>query len=154
MATKSEQERLAVLETKVDTILANQKQTNEKLDLLLPTFVTKDEHDKTVVALEKEIEVAKRKSSIQVWVTGTLSAAFGVVLALLITYFVSTIGKGTTTEDTKKPTQSQQATQTSSTPSKETTRTEKSTNTSSKETTNNTNNSSLTGEVSDLVPKL
>lgn len=95
MATKPEIERLAVLETKVDTILEAQGEMNKKLDLILPTFVTKEEHEKQLGDLKKEIEAAKRKSSLQVWITATLSAAFGVLLTLLLGYFVANISKDT-----------------------------------------------------------
>lgn len=99
MATKPEIERLAVLETKVDTILEEQGKMNLKLDILLPSFVTRDEFEKKQKELEKDIESARRKSGFQVWVTGTLSAIFGVLLALLLGYFISNISKDTSSND-------------------------------------------------------
>lgn len=77
-------ERLVKLETKMDVLLGNQKEQSEgfkefttKLDLLLPTYATK-----------KELEELKKTHSLQVWLVGTLSAALGVIMTILIqSYF-------------------------------------------------------------------
>lgn len=81
-------ERLVALETKMDTVLDNQrtqssefKELNNKLDNLLPTYATKD-----------DIEKLKAKNTIQTWVTGSLSAILGSVLTFLVMYFVTDIG--------------------------------------------------------------
>lgn len=72
------------LETKMDTVLDNQKtQTadfktlNNNLNLLLPTYATK-----------VDLEVLKKKSVLQTWLVGTLSAGFGAIMVILIqSYF-------------------------------------------------------------------
>lgn len=84
MATKSEQERLAVVETKIDIIVEQMKGLNDKLDSLLPTYVTKEEHEKAVTTLELEIEQAKRKSGIFTWITSTLAAGFAAIMTILV----------------------------------------------------------------------
>lgn len=84
MATKSEQERLAVVETKLDVLSEQVKGISDKLDLLLPTYVTKDEHEKTKATLELEIQEAKRKSGLFTWITSTLAAVFAVIMTILV----------------------------------------------------------------------
>ena len=84
MTNKSQEERLAVLETKMDIVIKQQEDTNEKLGQLVTTLATKAELDR----LELKLENAKRKHNLQTWVTGTLSAIFGVVMTLLVkSYF-------------------------------------------------------------------
>lgn len=87
----SDQERLVVLETKVDTIIESQKSISTKLDLLLPTLVTQPQFDKETALLKAEIaelkaELMKAKghNTILNVLTGVFSAAFGVVMTILI----------------------------------------------------------------------
>lgn len=82
-------ERLVALETKMDTVLENLKaQTdkfdtmNSKLEILLPTYATKE-----------DVEKLKARNTVQTWVTGSLSAILGSVLTFLVMYFVTTIGQ-------------------------------------------------------------
>lgn len=81
-------ERLMKVETQLEAVIkgiedikSENKEFREKLEPLLPTYATKD-----------EIEILKKKNSLQVWLTGTLSAAFGSILTFLIIYFVSNVG--------------------------------------------------------------
>lgn len=80
MTNKSQEERLAVLETKMDIVIKQQEDTNEKLGKLVTTLATKSELER----LAMELENAKKKHALQTWVTGTLSAVFGAVMTLLI----------------------------------------------------------------------
>lgn len=80
MTKQTTDERLAVLETKMDTVIEQQKEINKKLAELLPTLATKQEIDQ----LKEEIEKAKKKNTLYVWLTGTLAAIFGSVLTILI----------------------------------------------------------------------
>lgn len=89
MKNLNDGERLVALETKMDTVLENQKtqsgefkELNSKLDNLLPTYATKD-----------DVEKLKTRNTIQTWVTGSLSAILGSVLTFLIMYFLTDIGK-------------------------------------------------------------
>ena len=82
-------ERLVKLETQVSAVLngiedikRENKEFRDKLEPLLPTYATKE-----------EIESLKKKNTLQVWLTGTLSAGFGSILTFLIIYFISNIGK-------------------------------------------------------------
>lgn len=80
----TEGERLVALETKMDTVLKNQenqagdfKTLNNSLNALLPTYATK-----------ADLEVLKKRSALQTWLVGTLSAGFGAILAILLqSYF-------------------------------------------------------------------
>lgn len=91
MSEVKDQERLAVLETKVDSIIDSQKSITTKLDMLIPTLVTQSQlNEKTaalnaeIAALKLELSTTKRRSALQTWLTGTLSAALGALLAVLI----------------------------------------------------------------------
>lgn len=80
MKTLTDKERLVALETKMDALLESQKQQsqdfkelNAKLDLLLPTYAT-----------QTDLEGLRKAHTLQVWLVGTLSAAFGVIMTILI----------------------------------------------------------------------
>ena len=103
MTKLTNEERLAVVETKLDTVLSAIEKTNDKLDSLgksLSTYATKQElsnavaeRTKQIQELELSIIETKKRHSLSVWITGTLSAVFGVILTLLVTYFITNIGK-------------------------------------------------------------
>jgi hypothetical protein len=87
--TYNEGERLVALETKMDTVLDNQRtQTdkfdtlNNKLEALLPTYATKS-----------DVEKLKTRNTVQTWITGSLSAILGSVLTFLVMYFITNISK-------------------------------------------------------------
>jgi len=81
MSKLTDGERLVALETKMDIVLDTQNKMNDKLDKLLPTYATK-----------ADLEKMKRRNTWIVWATGSLSAAFGVLLTFLITFFLQNIG--------------------------------------------------------------
>lgn len=83
MSKLTEGERLVALETKMDIVIEQQKATNEKLDAVLPTFITEER-------FTQEVSSLKRRS----WTQNTLSAVLGVLLTLLITYVINDIFKG------------------------------------------------------------
>jgi hypothetical protein len=77
-------ERLIVLETKLDAVIKSQKEQSaslktftDKVDVLLPTYATKSEVD-------TKIDNLRKAHTLQTWLVGTLSAAFGVILTVLI----------------------------------------------------------------------
>lgn len=85
-----------MLETKVDSIIESQKSITTKLDMLIPTFVTQPQLAEKTTALTTEIAGlklelinAKKRSALQTWLTGTLSAAFGVFMTILIQGYLS-----------------------------------------------------------------
>ena len=89
--SKSELERLVALETKMDSIIDTVEKINNKIDQALPNNVThaqfseyKEEQTRVNTELEKKFENVKLKNTITVWISGTLSAIFGAILAILI----------------------------------------------------------------------
>lgn len=91
---KNDGERLVALETKMDTVLTNQKtqtsefkELNKNLGELLPTFATKKELEVEVVGFEAKLEEVKKRHSLQVWLVGTLSMAFGILMTILISEY-------------------------------------------------------------------
>lgn len=89
----TEQERLAVVETKIDTVLQQQESISKKLDVLLPTFATKLELEEAKKDHDKQIAEVKRKHTYQIWLVGTLSALFGGVMTLLLAFFFNNVGR-------------------------------------------------------------
>lgn len=88
MTKLTDGERLVKLETQVEAVLSGiedlkkeNKDFRDKLEPLLPTYAT-----------QVDLQELKKKSSLQVWLTGTLSAAFGSILTFLIIYFISNVG--------------------------------------------------------------
>jgi hypothetical protein len=80
----TEEARLAVVENNINLLSVTVKEgfaetkesikeINAKLDRALPAYATK-----------QELESLKKKSSLQVWVTGTLSAILGIVMTILV----------------------------------------------------------------------
>ena len=84
---QTNEERLAVVETKLDTVIEQQKLTNSKLDVILPTLATTE----ALATLKGETEAKIRDIHAKRWVQNTLSAILGSILTFLIVRFVSTL---------------------------------------------------------------
>ena len=94
MTRPTESERLYVVETKLDTVLSAVEKTNTKIDDLsssLVRYATRVELEEAVLERNNEIAALKladeklgKKHALQVWLTGSLSAAFGAVMAILL----------------------------------------------------------------------
>jgi len=98
----TEIERLVKVETRLTTVVETLTKIDQKLDILIPTFATtalvteekaerekqitevKTDLDVKIVNLANDIENAKKRSSVQSWLTGILGTAFGAIMALLI----------------------------------------------------------------------
>lgn len=80
----TELERLVAVETKLDIVIDQQKKLVDKFDELVTSYVHRNEYEETTRQLEKKIEDTKRKNAFQTWITGTLSAILGAILAILI----------------------------------------------------------------------
>lgn len=72
------------------------KEISTQIQLALPTLVTHDlmtskvqELEEKILELKIELEKEKKANNLQTWVTGTLSAVFGVVLALLVQHYIT-----------------------------------------------------------------
>ena len=93
---KTELERLVAVETKMDTVIEGVKDLQHKFDQMLPTVVNhtqfsefKESTALEIAELKKEMEKIKLKNTITVWITGTLSAVFGVVMTILVQSYLS-----------------------------------------------------------------
>lgn len=100
--TVSTQERLVAVETNLknlDTKVTDSfselkdsvKEVNYQLRELVPAVVTHEqlnekltERDKAITAVRLEVVQAKKRTALQTWLTGTLSAVFGVVMTILV----------------------------------------------------------------------
>jgi len=92
----TELERLVAVETKMDTVIEGVKDLQKKFDQMLPTVVNhtqfsefKENTALEIAELKKEMEKTKLKNTITVWITGTLSAVFGVVMTILVQSYLS-----------------------------------------------------------------
>lgn len=94
MQNKTESERLYVVETKLDNVLTAVEKTNGKIDVLsesLARYATRaeleseiTERNVEIVALREADKILAKRHLLSVWLTGTMSAAFGVGLTILI----------------------------------------------------------------------
>lgn len=81
---KTELERLVVVETKLDALIKSTNEQTLKLDRLLVSYVHRNEYEKDIEALRAEIEKTKARNAVQVWITSTLAALFGVIMTILV----------------------------------------------------------------------
>lgn len=98
MTNKTDGERLERVETNLENLTALVRETNDNVKAIQTAQqeaklnnVTRHEHEASLAILRTEMRESKRKSALQVWLTGSLSALFGVVLTLLLTYVVTDI---------------------------------------------------------------
>lgn len=95
MSKVTQVERLAVVETKLKNVETTVNDINSKLDVFIASAVTHaqlnerlDEHKEIVKRLEVEIQEAKRKNTLLVWMTGMFSAGAGAALTAMVTELI------------------------------------------------------------------
>ena len=92
---KSEIERLVVVETRLDALIKSNQEQSAKLDMLISNYVHRNEYEKDIERLrieteekigklQLEIEKAKARNTVQVWITSTFAALFGVIMTILV----------------------------------------------------------------------
>jgi len=92
---KSELERLVVVETKLDALIKSNQEQSAKLDMLISNYVHRNEYEKDIEMLRREIEntkakttqdieKAKARNTVQVWLTSTLAILFGAIMTILV----------------------------------------------------------------------
>lgn len=98
MTTKTDGERLERVETNLENLTTLVKETNENVKSIQlaqqearVSNVTRVEMESALTMVRSEVKESRRKNSLQVWLTGSLSALFGSVLTLLIAFFISNI---------------------------------------------------------------
>lgn len=101
-AAKTDGERLERVETNIETLTGLVQELTKTVrairdDQLVSsaTSASKDYVDTkieaTKAAIALDVAAAKRKNTLLVWITGSLSALFGVVLTLLVSFFFNNI---------------------------------------------------------------
>lgn len=109
--TKTEGERLVKLEVKVENIEKVVTSMDTKLDDILKEQnnvrlknVSRGELEAEIRRLELAFEAAsketkqaiedtKKRHSVSIWVTTTISSIVAIIITLLVTYFIQTIGR-------------------------------------------------------------
>ena len=96
MANKTDGERLERVETNLENlnklVEAQSVTLNEIKDaqiLALATNASKEYVDNKIASVELKLENTKRKTAFQTTLTGVLSAAFGVVMTILIQSYLT-----------------------------------------------------------------
>ena len=84
MATDLPLERLVAVETKLDVLIESNKEVAQSLKSLQSDYVRKRDYEADLAEVNIKIESTKRKSAIQVWLTSTLAALFGVIMTILV----------------------------------------------------------------------
>ena len=84
METNIPLERLVAVETKLDMLIESNKEVAKSLKSLQSDYVRKRDYENDLADLNVKIETTKRKSAIQVWLTSTLAALFGVIMTILV----------------------------------------------------------------------
>ena len=84
MDTNIPLERLVAVETKLDMLIESNKEVAQSLKSLQSDYVRKREYEADLAEVNIKIENTKRKSAIQVWLTSTLAALFGVIMTILV----------------------------------------------------------------------
>lgn len=102
MTAKTDGERLERVETNLENLTALVKETNDNVKAIQSVQqeaklnnVTRIEMEAALTLVRTEMRESKRKNSLQIWITSSLAALFGVILTLLVSYVVNDlINKG------------------------------------------------------------
>ena len=82
-------ERMIKLETLMEQSLSEIKEIRIDLKQMSNSFVTKTEFKEEIIEIRNQVGAISKRS----WIQNTLSAILGAVLTLLVSYFISNIGK-------------------------------------------------------------
>ena len=82
-------ERMIKLETLMEQSLSEIKEIRIDLKHMSNSFVTKTEFKEEIIEIRNQVGAISKRS----WIQNTLSAILGAVLTLLVSYFISNIGK-------------------------------------------------------------
>jgi uncharacterized oligopeptide transporter (OPT) family protein len=93
MAGLTQAERMVKVETNLENLTTTVHDglgtINATLKDIKDNYLLKAEHEKQIAVLAVEIKEAKRKNSLQVWITSTMAAIFGVIMTVLLQSFFS-----------------------------------------------------------------
>lgn len=87
----TELERLVAVETKLDTVIEQTSRMNDKLDLLLPTFVTHSQLTEKISSLESSLEEVKKSHKGKTIVRDILIMMLTSAVTFLLFFFLNTI---------------------------------------------------------------
>ena len=82
-------ERMVKLETLMEQALSEIKEVRSDIRIMSDSFVTKTEFREELTRVEKQLAVFSKRS----WFQNTLSAILGVILTVLIGFFIANVGK-------------------------------------------------------------
>lgn len=85
----TELERLVTVETKLDTVIEQTQKMNDKLDLLLPTFVTQKQLEDKLVVLEKTLLEVSREAKSRRIVRDVLLMVLTSTISFLLFFFLN-----------------------------------------------------------------
>lgn len=91
MTKLTELERLVAVETKLDTVIEQTSKMNDKLDLLLPTFVTHSQLDDKITGLEKKLEEVSKASRGKSIVSTLLMMVATSIVSFLLFFFLNSL---------------------------------------------------------------
>lgn len=85
----TELERLVAVETKLDTVIEQTQKLNDKLDLLLPTFVTQKQLEDKLIVLEKTLLEVSREAKSRRIVRDVLLMVLTSTISFLLFFFLN-----------------------------------------------------------------
>lgn len=85
----TELERLVAVETKLDTVIEQTQKLNDKLDLLLPTFVTQKQLEDKLIVLEKTLLEVSREAKSRRIVRDVLLMVLTSTISFLLLFFLN-----------------------------------------------------------------
>lgn len=91
MTKLTELERLVAVETKLDTVIETLNKTNEKLDVLLPTFVTHSTLSEKLNEIDKKVESALKEKKSRAIIRDILMMVMTSVVSFLLFFFLNSL---------------------------------------------------------------
>ena len=98
MPNKTDGERLERVETNLENLTTLVRETNDNVKAIQAAQqdaklnnVTRIEMEAALGLVRNEMGETKRRAAMQVWITGSLSAAFGALLSFLIYFWLTNI---------------------------------------------------------------
>lgn len=91
MTKLTELERLVAVETKLDTVIDTLNKTNEKLDVLLPTFVTHSALNDKLNEIDKKVDDTLKEKKSRATVRDILIVIATSTVTFLLFFFLNSL---------------------------------------------------------------
>ena len=75
---------MAIVETKLDMLIESNKEVAKSLKSLQSDYVRKRDYEADMTEMKLKIETTRQRSALQVWITSSLAALFGIIMTLLV----------------------------------------------------------------------